>query len=96
MTITRPYHDEDIPSYEEMAKLPVTLVPITQLQPTQPMLRLDRLMDILDGNPAEGPDRFPHVIKYDGELWIHNGHTRWLAAAVAGSRKMFVRLWEAP
>lgn len=91
--IRRPYNDNHIPTYEQMSKQPLVWVATRQLRPTQQMLRLDRLLALLDGEPAEGPDPHPHIIELEGELWIHNGHTRWVTAMIQRRSQMLVRLW---
>jgi hypothetical protein len=79
--MTRPYDEAAILPYDIVManRPPITVDPAT-LHPTQRFAVIDRLVALNAGHPAEGPDPYPHVVDYDGTLYIHNGHHRWLLA----------------
>jgi ParB-like chromosome segregation protein Spo0J len=90
--VTRPYDPDRILPYEQVVDIPSTPVPPAVLHPTQPVLRVDRLLAIAAGGPAEGPDPCPHVVDVDGRLYVHNGHHRWAVALLSGKPTIDVRV----
>lgn len=59
---------------EDWQRISLTHVPINQLVPTQSTVLIDRLLDLSGGKPRRGGDPYGHVIKFRGQLYIHDGH----------------------
>lgn len=67
------------------------------------LVRIDRLHPAQDGLTWQGlfavepyaGDRFPHVVRWDGQLHISDGHHRIARAALRGHRWVLARVLEA-
>lgn len=86
----RPYAEDDVPPFEEWTTAPVE-VHVTDLIPTQPVLVIDRLHDLMCGAAPHGLDPYPHIVNA-GDLYIHDGHHRWAIAWLQGRSKIEVRM----
>lgn len=88
MTV-RPYDEEQLLPYETVhATIPARQVDPRVLRATQPVVVIDRL---LTGDTREGPDPCLHVVEFDGDLWVHDGHHRWARAWLRGDPTVAVR-----
>jgi hypothetical protein len=73
--------------------LPTRTVTIAQLTATQPGV----LLHALTGRPSPvGGDPFPHVIDWDGNLYLEDGHHRVVRAALAGRTEVEARVLHVP
>lgn len=69
--------------------IPAREVTIAQLTATQPGL----LLEALTGDPIPtGGDPTPHVIQWDGNLYLEDGHHRAARAALAGHTSITARV----
>lgn len=59
---------------EDWQRIPLKNVPISKLMPTQSTVLIDRLLDLSEGKPRQGGDLYGHVIEFQGQLYIHDGH----------------------
>jgi hypothetical protein len=92
----RPYCEDALLPYEQvMVECPPVVVDPRTLVTTQKHLVIGRLLALAAGEHAEGPDPYPHVVDYEGRLYVHNGHHRWLLDVLAGCPSMSVRIQEA-
>lgn len=69
--------------------LPLTTVRIADLIATQPGLLLHALAGELE---PVGGDAYPHVIDWDGSLYLEDGHHRAIRALLYGDRLMLARV----
>jgi hypothetical protein len=70
--------------------IPTTLVPIRELIATQPGVLLHALSD--EAPTPVGGDRFPHVIRWQGSLYLEDGHHRVVRARLNGRRAVRARV----
>jgi hypothetical protein len=83
----RPYDSEKLLPYEVVREaIPVTMLDPAEMHPTQDVVRIDRLLAIWAGGPAEGPDDAIHAVDVEGMVYVHNGHHRWLRDLLRGWR----------
>lgn len=59
---------------EDWQQIPLRNVSISELIPTQSTVLIDRLLDLSEKAPRHGGDLYGHVIKFQGQLYIHDGH----------------------
>jgi hypothetical protein len=73
---------------------PTRIVDVHDLTTTQDGVRLDGL---LTGRTRSGSDDYPHVVVWDGRLYLEDGHTRVARAVLRyGVRHIRVRVFEHP
>jgi hypothetical protein len=69
-------------TWADWVSIPVTRVSVDNLVPTQSCVVIDRLIDLNTGGKREGGDPYGHVIEFEGQRYIHDGHhdviMRWL------------------
>lgn len=70
-------------------KIPTRTVVIKHLWATQPGILFDAI--IRPEAEAVGGDSFPHVIEWDGKMYLEDGHHRVVRAALAGRTTIEVR-----
>lgn len=71
--------------------VPVYPVLINNLIATQPGVYFDALIKM---ETPVGGDKYPHVVMWDGEMYLEDGHTRVTRAMLDGKRSVDVRIWE--
>lgn len=74
--------------------VPVDVVYIASLYATQPGVLFHALGD--DAPPPVGGDPLPHVIDWQGLLYLEDGHSRVVRAALRGNRLVCVRRLRIP
>jgi len=70
---------------------PVQTFPIADLIATQPGILLHALVD---GIAPVGADAYPHVIQWQGNTYLEDGHHRVVRAAINGERTVTARVLE--
>jgi len=84
----KPYPDHGL-SLREWARIPPRQVRLDQLVTTKRELALDRLL--AEDSTFYG-DLFPHVVEFDGALYLEDGLHRALRAALQQRTTMHVRV----
>jgi hypothetical protein len=71
-------------------------VELEKLRFTQQGVYIAALLDVHHGRhkPYSG-DTYPHVVDYDGRLWIEDGNTRVICAILSGHRTINARVLHA-
>ena len=89
----RPYSEDALIPYEEvmMVCTPIAVNP-REVIPTQEFAVIERLVDMHEGKEAEGPDIYPHLVKFEDRLYVHDGHHRWLIDLIRGYDEMLARI----
>lgn len=85
----RPYPDHGL-SLKEWARIPPHAVRLDQLITTKGELALDRLL--ADDSTFYG-DLFPHVVQWEGELYLEDGVHRALRAALQQRNIIHARVY---
>lgn len=87
-----PYDPDRLLAYEQVLAIPPRTVATDRLRPTQPFLVIERLLQLRDGAPQEGPDPYVHAVELGEQLYVHNGHHRWALALLSGQRTIDARI----
>lgn len=74
----RPYPPTGLTTARWIAEVPVEVVPLARLYLTQPGVDIAALF----GLSEHISDRYPHVVAWDGELYLEDGHTRVVRVAM--------------
>ena len=69
-----------------------TLVLTEYLLPTQTHVVIKRLRELVDGAEPETGDLYPHVVNFKGDLYVHDGHHRYVLAVAKGSKFLMARV----
>lgn len=80
---------------EDWRAMPAVGVRIDQLIPTQEAVSLADLAKIVNGGEPNGGDGWTgRAVRWNGRLYLHDGHTRWVIAWLTGHRRFWVRIAE--
>lgn len=73
------------------------VVALVHLTLTQAQVCVKTLLEIAAGvhEPHTG-DEYPNVVRWDGRLYVEDGHHRILYAWLSGSRYTMARIYDAP
>lgn len=71
-------------------EIPVQVVPIAELVATQPGVLLQALID--PAPESHSGDPLPHVLQFDGRLYLEDGHHRAVRARLRGQRYLYARV----
>lgn len=75
------------------ADIKPTWVRVDDLRPTQSHVVIERVRELLCGAEPETGDRYPHVVDFDGSLWVHDGHHRYvIELAKSKTRQILARV----
>lgn len=70
-------------------------VPIRDLIPTQEGVGLAEVARLLNGGDPQGDDGWTgRAVRWQGRVFLHDGHTRWLISVIRGDPVFWVRLVE--
>lgn len=85
-------------STAEWMKLPLREVEISSLRYSQPTVSIAALLDVADGERevSYSGDRYPHVICFEENLYVEDGHHRVVVATIRGAETIPARVLEAP
>jgi len=78
-------------STSKWLRQPVQTFRIADLIATQPGILLHALTD---GFQSRGADAYPHVIQWQGNTYLEDGHHRVVRAAINGERTVSARVLE--
>jgi hypothetical protein len=87
----RPYPVTRLSS-EKWAQLPVEWVHFNDLTTTQNGVKLEAL---LCGSIPYSKDQYPHVVVWEGQHYLEDGHTRMAREVLAGCTGMQCRIYKA-
>lgn len=90
----RPYPITGLTSQLWMDKVPVDKVDFKELWLTQAYVKIDMLFLAEDLNHSFSGDPFPHVVAWDGRLFLEDGHNRITRAALRGYRSARCRVFQ--
>ena len=76
----RPYPPTGMTTARWIDEVPVTNVWLHQLTLTQTGVRIAPLFRYLTDEHTWSGDKYPHVVQYDGELYLEDGHHRVIRA----------------
>jgi hypothetical protein len=82
----------DMTSDDDWLTADVVEVSIDELTPTQPCLLIDRVIELTADGKRRGDDRCAHVVKFNGQLYIDDGHHDCVLRWLRGERSMLVKL----
>ena len=85
---TRPYPATELNSQRWVAEVPVEAVSLGELCFTQDGVMLENLLQIVDG-----PDPYPHVVRWQGKMYLENGHSRVARALIQGVEVIQARVF---
>ena len=94
MSIDYPYRTDSIAELhpDGWAEIPSTLVAVVDLAPTQHGVSISRLLHHIAGGEPETGDPYPHVVSHGGNLYVHDGHHRYVIAVIRQTKLLRVRL----
>lgn len=72
--------------------IPVITVTVYDLTPTQDILFIDRIIALAEGGKRLSDDPYGHVIAFNGQLYILNGHHYWAMHWLYGITDIKVRV----
>lgn len=90
----RPYPITGLTAHRWMTTVPVEKVDFKDLWLTQAYVRIDMLFLAEDLNHSVSGDPFPHVVAWDGKLYLEDGHNRITRAALRGYRSARCRVFQ--
>ena len=90
----RPYPITGLNIQLWMDTVPVERVEFKDLWLTQKYVRIDMLFLAEDVNHSYTGDPFPNVVKWDGRLFLEDGHNRIIRAALRGHRSVRARVFQ--
>lgn len=89
--MSRPYEPIGMTT-DLWAQQPLTVVNIVDLIWTQDDVSLLSVIDALLGKPNYAGSDVPLVVRYEGKLWLEDGHHRIAAAVIRGETQTMVRI----
>lgn len=90
----RPYPITGLTSQLWIDTVPVVNVRFKDLWLTQAYVRIDMLFLAEDINHSWSGDPYPHVVEWEGKLFLEDGHNRITRAALRGHRSMRARVFD--
>jgi hypothetical protein len=72
--------------------VPVVLMPVDELIPTQNAVLIDHLIRLSQGGSRHEGDICGHVVRYRGRHYIHDGHHEWTLRWLRGHTHIPVRV----
>jgi hypothetical protein len=93
--LPRPFPHQHLEQWTDAqwATIPTTSVPTHQLIPSQQAVTLFDLARLLNGEPSTSGD-IGRAIHWHGDLYLFDGHHRWVIALLAGQPTFPVRIVE--
>lgn len=90
----RPYPITGLTTQLWIDTVPVLKVDFSDLWLTQDYVKIDMLFLTDDINHSWSGDQFPHVVLWDGRMFLEDGHNRITRAALRGYRSGRCRVFE--
>jgi hypothetical protein len=67
-------------------------VRVNDLVPTQDLVSIDRIKQLLGGADPEGGDEHAHVVMHNDTYYVHDGHHRYVISLLKGHPVTLVRV----
>lgn len=87
----RPYPETGLTTARWKAEVPTMVVYFTDLWLTQNGVRITPLFGVKEEHASA--DTYPHVVSWQGELYLEDGHHRVVREALFGIRSMRMRVF---
>lgn len=78
---------------ETWKSLPVEEVAVEDLHFVQDEVKISDLLEVHYGKPSCSGDEIPHVVRYQGKLYIEDGHHRILLWILRGAESVPARVF---
>jgi hypothetical protein len=90
----RPYPATGLTTARWKTEVDAMPVYLSDLYLTQQGVYIAPLFGLADLNGNGSTDIYPHVVAWNGELYLEDGHTRVVRQALAGTRVMRMRVYK--